>query len=141
MQSEIIPGATELKINGEVVTVRELAWPQAIELSHRISERAGKLFASGHSFQVTPAALTELVTGAQDLCEWLVLKTTGKDQQWIDGLATTQMLDLIDAALAQNLRPDFFAILGRIRSRFPATATASLQSSISSSGKDTPRPR
>lgn len=132
---EILTARANVSIGNETITINELAWPDAIEFLKKLSDSAGKFVQNGNLiFSID--RLTEIVTSTTDLSEWLILKTTGKDHEWLKQRTFGEVLDLIDAALSRNVRPDFFDKLSRIRSRLTA-AWDSRQPSTSSSGRDT----
>lgn len=137
---EILNPIKELKIGDEIITISELAWPDALTFVRKISEHAGKFVASDGSLSFSLDRLSEMISGTQELSEWLIFKASGKDLEWLSRKTFSEGLDLLDAALSQNLRPDFFERLKRIQLRFNGTIKLpSGQPSTSSSGKDTPQ--
>jgi hypothetical protein len=136
---EILNPITELKLaDGTPVTIRELSWPDALVFISKLAKQAGSFTSSDGRLEVSPEKLSEIVISAQDLSEWLVLKSTGKDDAWLKERTFSEGLDLVEAAVSMNLRPDFFAKLKRIGSRFTGVLKASPPQSTSLSGKATP---
>lgn len=135
---EILNPITELKLGTETVAIRELSWPDAMVFLSKLAKQAGQFTTTDGRLEVTPEKLAEIVTSAQDLSEWLVLKSTGKDAEWLQQRSFSEGLDLLEAALSMNLRPDFFDKLKRIGSRFMGVLKAPQPALTSSSGKATP---
>jgi hypothetical protein len=112
------------------VQVRELAWPEAIQFLQLLSGHAGKMIGEDGKLKVDFSKISALVTSSQEVSEFLMLKSTGRDQAWLAQLSFRECLDVLDAALSINLSPEMFnagkKIEGRLRSLFgsePANST------------------
>jgi hypothetical protein len=140
---EILKGSVEVILStGEKVTVKELSWMAALEFIERVAKYAGR-FTKGTELVISPDILAELVANSKELAETLITQSTGKDKAWLDKLSASDGLDLLDAALQANLRPDFFDRVKRLGARLQpvlgvARTRTSPPSSTSSSPKGTP---
>lgn len=96
----------EVRLGNETVAVNELAWPDAFEFLGRLGRHAGQLLDAQGKLTFTFDRLAELVTQTQELAEFLVLKSTGRDPAWLHALPFSQGLELLSAALDVNLTED-----------------------------------
>jgi hypothetical protein len=130
---DVLNPVVELSIGGEKIEVRELAWPEALKFLSMISEHAGQLITGEGKFVVDFTKLTRLVSSTEELSEFLMLKTTGRDEAWLATLSMRNALEVLDAALSVNLSAEMFAsgkkIEGRLRSLFGAPAQISTSGS------------
>ena len=117
---DILKAVTEIKLGDQTIAIKELAWPDALALLNKLASHSGKFMTTDGKFVLTTENIATIVTGSQDLSEWLILKATGKDSTWLNGLTLGQALTVLDAAISQNLRPDFFEQGRRIGQRINA---------------------
>ena len=114
---DILKAVTEVKLGDQTVAIKELAWPDALALLNKLAGHAGKFITTDGKFVLTTENVVTIVTGSQDISEWLMTKATGKDAAWLNALTFDQALTVLDAAISVNVRPDFFAKAGRIGQR------------------------
>lgn len=106
MEPSVFRPTTEVRLGQESVAVRELAWPDAFEFLGRLSRHAGQLLDAQGKLTFTFDKLADLVSQTQELSEFLLLKSTGRDQTWLRGLPFSQGLELLAVALEVNLTED-----------------------------------
>jgi hypothetical protein len=130
---DILNPVVELTVRNEKLLVRELPWPDALQFLQLLSGHAGKMIGEDGRMKIDFGRLSALVTSSQEVSEFLMLKSTGRDQAWLAQLSFRECLDVLDAALSINLSPEMFnagkKIEGRLRSLFgsePATSTTTL---------------
>ena len=114
---DILKAITEIKIGDETVNIKELAWPDALALLNKLASQIGKFMTTDGKFVLTVDNIATIITGSQDISEWLMLKATGKDAAWLATLTFSQALSVLDAAISVNIRPDFFVQAERIGQR------------------------
>ena len=104
--SEILdPDQSFTLASGGTVVVRELNWKESKQFLQRLATRAAefvKIGPDGKAEVDTKRLMAVIVT---DLGEQLVLATTGLPQEEVDALRLPEMVRLLDAAIALNLRP------------------------------------
>ena len=117
---DILKAITEVKLGDQTITIKELAWPDALALLNKLASHAGKFITTDGKFVLTTENVATIVTGSQDISEWLMTKATGKDTAWLATLTFDQALTVLDAAISANIRPDFFVKAERIGQRINA---------------------
>jgi hypothetical protein len=83
---------TKIALAGETIELRELPWSDA--------KRLFSSLALLNRSEPEPEALKvlALLSAAPELCSWLVLKSTGKDEAWLAARSPSEVLDLALAA-------------------------------------------
>jgi hypothetical protein len=135
----ILNPVTELTVAGQLVTVRELRWAEALEFLQKLGAHAGQAITIGADGRIetalTAERLTGIVTGAGELCDYLVVKSTGRDAGWFHALSASDALAVLDAALALNLSDEIIGRAKKLLARFAggpgATTEVSARSTIS----------
>lgn len=126
---DILNPVVELTLRNEKLLVRELAWPDALQFLHLLSGHAGKMIGEDGKLKIDFSKLSALVASSQEVSEFLMLKSTSRDQTWLSTLSFRETLDVLDAALSINLSAEMFAsgkkIEGRLRSLFGSAEPAS----------------
>ena len=138
-QAPILIPTREIRIAGGVtVTVREMAWPAALEFMRTLSVHVKKLvvpmLASGKvSMQTVLASvvdqLPDLVAGADEVSLLLLRKATDLSPEAIQSLGVREAMTILDAAIELNLNPEIIeqgkALAGRVSRTFQSpTSTA-----------------
>lgn len=118
----ILNPVSTVKVAGETVEVRELKWPDAVGFLQTTAKHVGKLLTPSGQLNIDPAQLPAVIAETGELAEFLILKATGKDVAWLNGLRATEALEVLDAALEQNLHPALFergkAVAARLKGAF-----------------------
>ncbi len=150
-ETRILNPKKELMIAGETVTVRELAWMDALDFLKQLGGYLGKFISPKGEIEISASSITDIIANTDELSTALVTKTTGRDADFLRTVSLGQMLDLIDAALELNLSEEILAKGKKIAGRFqgfagvPSPRTAmpappSATPTTSSSGRDTAEP-
>jgi hypothetical protein len=85
------------------VEVRELAWPDALTLYHRLLKQSKGFLDDKGQLVATPDRIVSALTENVELGQWLVCKATGKDTEWLAGLTLSEVLDLAAEAATLNV--------------------------------------
>jgi hypothetical protein len=143
---DILNPDVEVAIGGDKITVRELKWGDGRKFLRDLAGHVTALTNEKGEFDVSISRLSELIVQTDTLATFLISKTTGKDQAWIDALPMSSVLDLISTALELNLKRTLDhakKIGGRFRAAAAVPAIevpASEKPTISSSIKAMPAP-
>lgn len=107
---------------GGAVVVRELRWPEALAFLRALATQAGQFLAPDGRLELTPETLPRAIHESGALVECLLTQATGRDAAWLQGLAPTDVLALLDAAIELNASPELFArgktLAGRLQTVF-----------------------
>ena len=122
MDLTLIHPVRTLKVDGLELEVREMAWPKALELFKRLGARLAVLVAaqrlageeSEAYLQRIAASFGELIAGAEDLSTLLLQSSVScparpGDTAWLADISVGGFIDLLDAAIEMNLRPEVLA--------------------------------
>lgn len=137
MSVEILNPVRSVKLAAGELQVRELNWRDALEFMAKLSKHAGALFDEKGSVTLDLEKLGSLVMGTKEVADHLLMKATGREQEWVDGLSLSEALVVIDAALELNLSPELIArgkkVAGRVQGAFgrEGRVATSAQPSIS----------
>ena len=108
---------------GDTIEVRELAWPDALELYNKLLGQAKDLLDEKGQFNLQPEKIVGALTENIGLGQWLVKKATGKDDAWLKERSLSDVLDIATEAAVLNVG----IIVTRIKnakSRLQALASA-----------------
>lgn len=116
--------------DGSTVAVRELRALDALEFVKRLSGYFGSIQRSADDgtgrIRIEVAAL---ITGATEVSEFLVLKSTGKDRAWLEELGAEDLLDVLHAAIDANVTEGLIkkarSVFDLVRSRIGSSGTQS----------------
>lgn len=100
---EVAIGEGERK---QKVIVSVLAWPDAIEFLRKLGDclgSIGKFFDAEGNVRVDVGFVVELIAGSDVLSTFLLLKATGRDEEWLKKLPYHHGLELLAVALELNL--------------------------------------
>jgi len=104
--SEILNPIREIKVGEKTVAVREMCWGDMLEFFRKISAHAGKLFTVDGAGKVktdlTLEGLTGMITGVEELTNFLIVKSTGETAESFGGLPMGTAAEILDAALDLN---------------------------------------
>jgi len=127
----ILNPSREVEIAGGAVTVRELRALDALEFIKRLSSYFGSIQKSTSDDGAVRlrVEIASLVTGASDVAEFLVLKSTGKDRAWLAELGAEDLLSILHAALDLNVSEGLIkkalSVFDLVRSRIESSGTQS----------------
>lgn len=130
---DILNPVVHAVIAGEKVPVREMPWKDTMEFLGMLSQHGTKMVSEEEGkvkFTLDMRRLGELIQSSEELATFVILKSTGREPDWLNKLPFREGLELLDAALSINLSPEMFAsgkkVEGRLRSLFasaPAKST------------------
>jgi hypothetical protein len=92
-----------VELDGASVVVRELSWPQALELYQRLVGQANKFLTEKGDMVLTPAGVVEAISENIELVPWLAKAATGKDDEWIAQRPVGDVLEVATAAAELNV--------------------------------------
>lgn len=84
------------------VEIRELAWPDALQLYRRMMEQSKVFLDEEGRLQLSAQKLLDAISENIELGTWLVLKATGKDEAWLNERRMSEVLDLAVEAAVLN---------------------------------------
>lgn len=145
---EVVIGEGERK---QKVIVSVLAWPDAIEFLRKLGDcigSLGKFFDAEGNVRVDVGLVIEMISGSDVLSTFLVMKATGRDEEWLKKLPYHHGLELLAVALEINLSDELLAkgkaVAGAVTKcidlKRVATLAASAKPTSSSSSTATPAP-
>lgn len=120
MQSVHNPTITVKLASGGSVEIRELSWPDALELYGKVREQVQRIIGENGQINLNPATLVAVVTENIELGTWLVKKSTGKDDNWLMQRSLSEVLDAATESAVLNLG----IILERIKNARSRLASA-----------------
>jgi hypothetical protein len=130
---DILNPVVNATVAGEKVAVREMAWRDSLEFLSMLSEHGTKMVSEEGKFAFNLKRLGELIQSSEELANFLILKSTGRDAEWLNALPFREGLELLDAAISINLSPEMFAtgkkVEGRLRSLFGSVSANSTNGS------------
>lgn len=141
----IIRPEITVSLGSEKITVRDLPWQEALEFLRLLAGHAKGLMAdivkpaAGGKVEVNVGALlpklTDLITNASELSDFLLTRSTGKDSAWLAQRSTLEIFALLDAALEVNLSDGLLElgkkVGGRLGRVFAAKTSTTPPSAIS----------
>jgi hypothetical protein len=102
-EKQILKPEKVIVVGNAPVTVRELAWPDALEFLKRLSEQIGKIWDDKGNVKISLESIAEHVAQTGDLSTFLLEKATGHKAE---EFSSSQALDVLDTALEMNLREE-----------------------------------
>lgn len=113
----VLNSVKAVKVQGEDVEVRELRALDMLAFFKLVAAQAGKFFNAKGDVVFNLEKLSDLITGSEELVQFLVLKSTGRDAEWLGKVSPGELLDLLDAAIELNLTEDLLKKAGRLGDR------------------------
>jgi hypothetical protein len=102
----------------DTVTVRELAWRDALELIRMLADALSKLAADGDlTMDNLRERLPALVLEAEAVSDFVAVKSTGRDPGWLADLPVRDAMTVLDEALALTLNDEVLARAKKLGSR------------------------
>lgn len=100
--------------SGELVEVRELTWKNCLTAIKKLTDTVLELLGKqqgGSSIALTldKEKLVSAITSQEELVTWALMKSTGRDQAWVDALSARDCLALVKAMVDQNLSDEVLA--------------------------------
>lgn len=111
MNNSIHSPIVRLQISDGEIEIRELSWPDAIELYGKLREQAEIFIGENGQFVLDPQKLVAAISQNIQLSEWLVKKATGKDENWLMSRTLGDVMGVIEEAAVLNIG----TILSRIK--------------------------
>ena len=136
MNQDIHNPVERVKIStGELVEVRELVWKDCLRAVKEMTDTVLELLGPGGGTLVLDKDKIVRALGAQEnLVTWVLEKSTGRTQEWVNALSGRDALCLLRAAVDLNLSDEVLAagkaLAGRMgavfgqKSKSPAQSTA-----------------
>lgn len=85
------------------VEVSDLPWAVAKELFAKLHAQ-GKAFVNEKGELVYDAnKILAAISDCIDLCEWIAIKATGKDQEWINERSLSEIMHVVETAIVLNV--------------------------------------
>ena len=103
MPLSVLNPILEVKFGDKTIEVRELMWPDALQFYAKLRAQKKNIIDGEGNLVLSAATILEVVNENIELAQWLVLKSTGKEEAWLNELTMSQMLELVTAALEVNL--------------------------------------
>lgn len=117
------------------VLLRDLPWQDALEFLKRLSTHAKDIMAAAQAgdgkldLAALLPRLTELIANVGELSTFLLTKSAGRDEEWLEQFGTLETLALLDGALEVNLTDGLLELGKRVTARLarvmPANPTTS----------------
>jgi hypothetical protein len=130
---QVLNPTKEIKVHGDVITVQEMRWPDAVDFFNRLASGISLFLDEKGQVSINPKAITQMVTSSAELSTLLILRSTGKDEAWLKQIGVCAALDVLDLALELNLSEELIAkgkkLAGRVKDAFTnQRASASMPS-------------
>jgi hypothetical protein len=104
MKEDVLNPVIPVKVRGETVDVRELTWKDYLRAVKDLTGTILKLMGEGGTTLVlNREKILEAITAQEDLVGWVIEKSTGKDQAFINSLSARELLPLLIAVVDLNL--------------------------------------
>ena len=123
MSVEILNPVKEIAVAGATWQVKEMNWRDGMQFLGMISKHASEVV-SGEGGKVTVdfAKLPALVASMEELANFLLTRSTGRELAEVNALRFSDSLALIDAAIELNLSQELLErgkqIAGRVGAAF-----------------------
>ncbi len=98
----ILNPTTPVVVNGTTVEVRELRAVDGLQFIQKLSAYFGS-FKKIDSEGTAVAEVASLTIGATDLSEFLVLRSTGKQNAWLEEISFSDFFDVLSVAIQLNI--------------------------------------
>ncbi|HLX68859.1 MAG TPA: hypothetical protein VKV04_04445 [Verrucomicrobiae bacterium] len=110
------------------VEIRELSWPDALILYNRLMAQSKAFFDDEGKLVLSADKVITAIQENVELGQWLVIKSTRKDQSWLEHRTLSEVLDVATEAAVLNIG----IIVERIKN-----ARSRLSRRIGTTGEDT----
>lgn len=120
MELDILKASTAVSAGGKTYTVRELAWPDALEFLGALSKVAAAFVDPSGRLVVTTDKLAEVIASTAALSQSLITKSARISAEELSQLSFSDGLTLLDAALAANLSEIVIKNAAKVGSRLKA---------------------
>jgi len=134
MNLDILNPQVELKLGGETLVVREMAWPKTVELISKLGLHAQLMFNSEGKLAIDLDKIVKAIQGTRELAEFLVRESTGKPDEWINTLAFSRFIAVLDTAISINISQEVTTNVKKLAGRLnslgvPAVSMSKLEQS------------
>lgn len=92
-----------VKLRDGSVEVRELSWPDALCFYGKLKEQMQRLIGDKGEIKLDAQSIAAAIEENIGLGTWLVLTTTGKDEQWLVQRSLSEVLDVATEAAVLNI--------------------------------------
>lgn len=123
----IIRPEIEVTLGNEKITVRDLPWQEALKFMSLLANHAKEILVAvakpssegklGVDMELLLPKLADLITNADELSDFLLTQSTGKDSAWLKQRSTLEIFALLDAALEVNLSDGLLALGKKVGGR------------------------
>jgi len=93
----------KVKIGSDEIEIRELSWPDALHLYHALLAQTKSFIDEEGKFAIDPQKVVGAITENIELGEWLVMKSAGKNEDWLKERSLSEFLDLASEAAVLNI--------------------------------------
>lgn len=105
--SDVLNPVRSVTIRGTIVEVSELKWKDYTKAIKELSASLLKLVgADSRTINIDRDLIVDVITEQEHLLTWVLIKTTGKPQEWIDDLTGKEALSLVQVVVDLNLSPE-----------------------------------
>jgi hypothetical protein len=115
----MMPKTKELTLHGQKITVREMRWMDARQFLNKLAAQAGAFFDVQESpetginvkFVFDLPRLIGVIKDCGELADFLLTKSTGQPEAWLQEISLTDGLQVLDAALELNVSEEIITAL------------------------------
>lgn len=123
-ESNVLNPVVTVKLRGDrTIEVKELAWKDYLRAIKQMTESLLKLIANqknkpANALEIASAEgsliidrdkLVQAIGEQEDLVAWVLQKSTGQSQEWVDQLSAADALAILDAVVSLNFTEEVIA--------------------------------